>query len=159
MSEPADLRNLATNAATSLADGSRPETDSSSSAATEYAIRIGGAIVVTIGAAVLALMEAFLVPTRIGGVPIPIAAVIAFFGNYYLPALAKWWVNNRWAALLPIATWFAVVLVASTPNSSGSLIIINTWPGYIMLLAGAAGAAAALFKHLMAPRRRLQPRP
>lgn len=112
---------------------------------------------VTIGAAMLALMEAFLVPTRVAGFPIPIAAVIAFFGNYYLPSLAKWWVNNRWAALIPIVTWFAVVLVASTPNSSGSLIIINTWPGYTMLLAGAAGAFVALFKNLMTPRRRARP--
>ncbi|QSB04605.1 hypothetical protein [Natronoglycomyces albus] len=151
MSQPPDLR---------LEEATRTPEDADAPGTVEYAIRIGGGIVVTVGAAVLALLESFLVPTRIAAIPIPIAAVIAFLGNYYLPSLASWWVANRWASLLPIGAWFAVVLVASSPTGSGSLIIINTWPGYAMLLAGAAGAAVALYKNIAGPRQgTLRPRP
>ncbi|HEX2145325.1 MAG TPA: hypothetical protein VHG10_12540 [Glycomyces sp.] len=113
----------------------------------EASIRVGGAVVVAAAAVLLAVLESFLVPTYVGGIAIPLAGALAFFGNWQLASLAVWWTGGRWAVVLTTVAWFAVVLTASMPTSSGSLVIASGFNGYALLLAGTAGIAVALWRY------------
>ena len=113
----------------------------------EAAIRVGGAIVVVAAAVLLALIESFLVPTYVGGVAIPLAGALAFFGNWHLASLAVWWTGGRWSVVLTTVAWFAVVLTATMPTEAGSLVISSGFNGYALLLAGTAGIAVALWQY------------
>lgn len=113
----------------------------------EAAIRLGGAVVVLAAALLAAVLEAFLVPTFIGGTAVPLAGALAFAGNWGLAALGVWWTRTRWAAALTALAWFAVVLTATMPTAAGSLIVTSGFNGYALLLAGTAGIAASLWQY------------
>jgi hypothetical protein len=113
----------------------------------EAAVRVGGAVVVTAAALLAALIESFLVPAYWDGIAVPLAGALAFTGNWALAALAVWWTGSRWGALLTAVAWFGVVLTASMPTSSGSLVITSGFNGYALLLAGTAGIAVALWRY------------
>ena len=111
------------------------------------AIRVGGAVVVTAAAVLAAVVESFLVPFRIGTAAVPLAGALAFILNWALAALAMWWVRARWAVVLTVLAWFAVVLTASMPTDGGSLVIVSSMNGYALLLAGTAGVAVSLWRY------------
>jgi hypothetical protein len=127
--------------------------------ATERTVQVGGAAVVVAAAVVAAVCEAFLVPFRLFGVALPLAAALAAVANWALAWLAVWWTGTRWAVLLPAAVWFAVVLAGATPTAGGSIVIISTGSGYALLLAGTAGIAVSMYQHLRASARRGRPAP
>jgi hypothetical protein len=110
-------------------------------------IRVGGAVVVAAAAVLAAALESFLVPFYVDGIAVPLAGALAFAGNWSLAALAKWWTGGRWSVVLTAVAWFAVVLTASMPTSSGSLVITSGFNGYALLLAGTAGIAVALWQY------------
>jgi hypothetical protein len=113
----------------------------------EAAVRVGGAVVVTAAALLAALIESFLVPYYIAGIAVPVAGAIAFVANWRLAALAVYWTGGRWSVLLTALAWFAVVLAASMPTEAGSLVITSGFNGYMLLLAGTAGIALALWQY------------
>ncbi|MFG3339201.1 hypothetical protein [Glycomyces sp. NPDC048151] len=113
----------------------------------ETAIRIGGAVVVTAAALLAAVLESFLVPYYIGGIAVPIAGLIAFVANWRLAALAVYWTGGRWSVVLTSAAWFAVIVFATMPTGAGSLVITSGFNGYVLLLAGTAGIALALWQY------------
>jgi glutathione S-transferase len=113
----------------------------------ETAIRVGGAVVVTAAALLAAVLESFLVPYYIAGIAVPVAGAIAFVANWRLAALAVYWTGGRWSVVLTSAAWFAVVLAASMPTDGGSLVITSGFNGYVLLLAGTAGIALALWQY------------
>ncbi|WP_205326309.1 hypothetical protein [Glycomyces sp. YM15] len=113
----------------------------------EAAIRVGGAVVVTAAAVLAAVVESFLVPYYIAGIAIPVAGAIAFVANWRLAALAVYWTGGRWSVLLTSIAWFAVVLAGSMPTDAGSLVITSGFNGYMLLLAGTAGIAVALWRY------------
>lgn len=113
----------------------------------EAAIRVGGAVVVTAAALLAAVLESFLVPYHIAGIAVPIAGAIAFVANWRLAALAVYWTGGRWSVVLTSLAWFAVVLAASMPTEGGSLVIGSGFNGYMLLLAGTAGIALALWQY------------
>jgi hypothetical protein len=113
----------------------------------ETAIRVGGAVVVTAAALLAAVLESFLVPYYIAGIAVPLAGAIAFVANWRLAALAVYWTGGRWSVILTSLAWFAVVLLASMPTGAGSLVIGSGFNGYMLLLAGTAGIALALWQY------------
>ncbi|WP_100448426.1 hypothetical protein [Glycomyces xiaoerkulensis] len=113
----------------------------------ERAIRLGGAVVVAAAAVLAATVESFLVPFRLGSTAVPLAAALAFAGNWALAALGVWWTRARWTVVLTAFAWFAVVLAASMPTEAGSLVITAGLSGYSMLLAGTAGIAVSLWQY------------
>ena len=113
----------------------------------EAAIRVGGAVVVTAAAVLAAVLESFLVPYYIGGIAVPIAGAIAFVANWRLAALAVYWTGGRWSVVLTSAAWFVVIVLATMPTDAGSLVITSGFNGYVLLLAGTAGIAVALWQY------------
>lgn len=123
----------------------------------EALIRVGGAVVVAAAAVLAAVLESFLVPFHLGGIAIPIAGALAFAGNWALAALAVWWTGGRWSVVITTLAWFAVVLTASMPTGAGSLVISSGFNGYVLLLAGTAGIAVALWQYFRPKPKTLAP--
>ncbi|ADD45136.1 mutlidrug resistance protein [Stackebrandtia nassauensis DSM 44728] len=119
----------------------------------EYVVRAAGAVVVTAAAVVFAVVEAFLVPFTLGGVYVPVAAVLAVAVNLSLPRLALWLVRLRSLALLPSLTWFVIVILGTVPTSAGDLVIHDAWPGMALLLGGAASVAISGYRIVTGPTR------
>lgn len=125
--------------------------DESGPVALEYALRGAGTIVVLAAAVMFAVVEVFLVPFTVGGVHIPISAVLAVAINLSLPRLALWLVRLRSIALLPGLAWFGIVILATMPTSEGDLVIHDAWPGLVMLLAGSATVAVSGYRIVTGP--------
>lgn len=101
-------------------------------------------VLVAVAAAELAVLECFLLPLRIGSVPVPLSIPVAVLGNLLLPAMAYRLTASRAAAALPVAVWIVVVILAAVPRPEGDIIITGTVRGLAFLLLGAAAGAYAV---------------
>lgn len=134
-------------------DPSPTEDEPPRPSAVEWLLRAAGAIVVVAGAVMFAIVEAFLVPFKVGGVYVPVSAVLAVAVNLALPRLALWLVRLRSLALLPGLAWFAVVIAGTVPTSEGDLVIHDAWPGMALLLAGSVTVAVSGYRIISGPLR------
>lgn len=111
-------------------------------------VRVFGGVLVALAGIALAVVESFLVPLRIGGVPIPVAVLLAAAGNVALPRLAGRWTGSVPAAAVPAVLWLVVVIVLSLPRAEGDLIVPGTVTGLVFLfvgsIAGAFGVATTI---------------
>ena len=93
-------------------------------------------------AALLAVWGAFLVPLRIGTVPLPVSWLIAAVGNVAL----GWWggrLLGRVGAVGPGVVWLVIALTLGTKRAEGDLIVPGTIIGLVFLLVGAIASAVA----------------
>lgn len=118
--------------------------------------RLGAALLVTVLAAWLALVEVFWLPLRVAGVPVPVSVVAAVVGNLLLVALATRLTGSRLAAVLPAGVWLLVAVAASLRRPEGDLLLAGGGVlGFLslsFLLAGVVAAAFAVGRELAAPR-------
>ena len=118
--------------------------------------RLGAALLVTVLAAWLALVEVFWLPLRVLGVPVPVSVVAAVVGNLLLVGLAARLTGSRLAAVLPAVVWLVIAVAASLRRPEGDLLLVGGGVlGYLslaFLLAGVVAAAFAVGKVLAAPR-------
>ncbi len=94
-------------------------------------------------AALLAVLEALLVPVYVGSVIVPVAVVLAVAGNILLPRLARALIPTMAAALAPFAAWLVVMVGFGVlarpegdvimPGSPSSAVYVT----YAVLLGGA----------------------
>ncbi|HYT09149.1 MAG TPA: DUF6113 family protein [Mycobacteriales bacterium] len=93
----------------------------------------------------LAVVEAFLVPLRIGTVPLPVCVLLAMVGNVALPRLAASLSRQPAVAVVPPVLWLVVVLLLSAPRAEGDLVVPGTLTGLAFLFGGCvAGAYGAV---------------
>jgi hypothetical protein len=117
-------------------------------------LRIAGGLVAVWGAVVAALLEAFLVPLRLGGVRVPICLLLAVVGNIALMRFAHAVTGNRFVALLPGLVWFAITIVLSSQTAAGDTVLVGgDWVPLALLLLGAASVAIGAYL-VVVPRRR-----
>jgi hypothetical protein len=118
--------------------------------------RLGAALLVTVLAAWLALVEVFWVPLRVLGVPVPVSVVAAVAGNLLLVDLAMRLTGSRLAAVLPALVWLVIAVGASLRRPEGDLLLtgggVLGFLSLAFLLAGAVAAAFAVGKVLARPR-------
>lgn len=99
-----------------------------------------GALIAALAVA-LAVIEAFLVPLRIGSVPFPICVPLAMAGNIVLAKLAARRTGSvAWAAAQPVL-WLVVIIVLSLPRPEGDLIVPGSVTGLVFLFGGAVAGA------------------
>ena len=110
--------------------------------------RLGAALLVTVLAAWLALVEVFWL----------VAAVV---GNLLLVALAARLTGSRLAAVLPAVVWLVIAVGASLRRPEGDLLLTGAGVlGFLslaFLLAGVVAGAFAVGKVLAAPRDGVRP--
>ncbi|WP_100499671.1 hypothetical protein [Geodermatophilus chilensis] len=118
--------------------------------------RVGAALLVTVLAAWLALVEVFWLPLRVVGVPVPVSVVAAVAGNLLLVGLAARLTGSRLAAVLPAGVWLVIAVGASLRRPEGDLLLtgggVLGFLSLAFLLAGVVAAAFAVGKVLAAPR-------
>ena len=93
-------------------------------------------------ALLLALWGAFLVPLKVGTVPVPLSVVVALVGNGAL----GWWggrLLGRLGAAGPGLVWLAVALALGTQRREGDLVVPGSVMGLLFLLVGAVTSAVA----------------
>lgn len=104
-------------------------------------LRVLSGLLVAVAAAALAVLECFLVPLRIGSVPVPIVVPLAMAGNILLARLAGRWTGSVAGAAVPPVLWLAVVVVLALPRAEGDRIVEGTLTGLVFLFAGAVAGA------------------
>ncbi|WP_238010176.1 hypothetical protein KZZ52_05285 [Dactylosporangium sp. AC04546] len=111
-------------------------------------ITVGGLVVVTLLALVLALIEAFFAPFRLNGsgVRIPISLVLALVTNPLLGWFAFTTTGRRLAALLPAGAWCVVWILAAGRTAEGDLLLTEgNWVGLLTLFAGPLAFAVGIY--------------
>ena len=93
----------------------------------------------------LALWGAFLVPFRLGGLPVPVSWVIAVVGNYAL-GRAGGHLLGRYGAAVPGLLWLALAATLASRSAEGDLVVAATLVGAGFLPLGALASAVAWFK-------------
>ncbi|NUT31737.1 MAG: hypothetical protein HOV79_01555 [Hamadaea sp.] len=119
----------------------------------EIILRIAGAVVAVVLGAVTGVYEVFYSNLRIGAVLMPAAMLVAFGVNVALTRFCWYAVGTRWAPVLAIVPWVAVMIAGVTKRTEGDwLVLPDNWAGALMILAGMAGFAVP-FLRLATPRR------
>lgn len=114
--------------------------------------RIVGGLEVGLAALLLAALESYLVPLRVGDSQVPLAAAMAVVGNIALTLLMYRATGGRAVSAIPVALWLLVVLVLAARRPEGDLVVPGTWPGIAFLFLGAIAGAYALGRVLAAKR-------
>lgn len=112
------------------------------------AIRVAGGVLVLAATVLVALIESFYTPLRLGTVRLPVSVAIAIICH----PLLIWWMRaatrNVPAMIAPFAVWLAVVLPLGAARAESDLIITgNNWVATTMLYGGAllfVGSVAVL---------------
>ena len=105
------------------------------------AVRVAAGVLVSAFAVGLALVEGFLVPLRIGTVPLPICVLLAVAGNVVLTKLAVRQTGSIVCGVLQPVLWLVVIVVLSVPRAEGDLIVPGSATGLVFLFAGAVAGA------------------
>ncbi len=123
--------------------------------------RLGAALLVTVLAAWLAVVEVLWLPLRVLGVPVPVSVVAAVVGNLLLVGLAVRLTGSRAAAVLPAGVWLVIAVGASLRRPEGDLLVVGGGVlgafSMAFLLGGVVAAAFAVGKVLAAPRDGVRP--
>jgi hypothetical protein len=122
----------------------------------ERVVRVVGTVLALLVAMELTLVECYLVPLRIGSVPLPVSIPLAVVGNVLAARLTARISGVRALAALPSVLWLVTVLVLAAPRAEGDLVVPGSLTGLVFLFAGSvAGAYGAA----TAPTRRRPPPP
>ena len=104
-----------------------------------------------------ALMAVFFLPLRIGGVPVPISAVLSGVVNALLVAVALQWTDNARVAAVPVWTWLLTALAFSFGGPGGDIVFggigIMEFAPLLLLTLGALPAAWLLTRRPPPPGR------
>lgn len=110
-------------------------------AADPLAARVAAGVLISLFSVGLALVEAFLVPLRVGTVPLPICVLLAVAANVVLTKLAVRQTGSVVVGVLQPVLWLLVVVVLSLPRAEGDLIVPGSATGLVFLFAGAVAGA------------------
>jgi hypothetical protein len=114
-------------------------------------VRMCGVLVAAVATLVTALVELYLTPLRLGGVPIGVAVVFAAVANWALAWFAVHTTGRRRAAGVPWVLWTVLMLFAAgTRTTEGDYLIGgNDWVALIMILVGSLSFAVYAYRLIM----------
>lgn len=95
-----------------------------------------------------AIMGAFLLPLRLGPVPLPVSALLSGLLNVALVWAAGYWTRGGRLAGLPLWTWMATVAVLTLGGPGGDMVFggpgIMGFSLILLMILGALPAAVLL---------------
>lgn len=100
--------------------------------------------VVLVLAVLFAVWGSFLVPLRLGGVPVPLCVVLAVVGNAGLGLAGTRIVGSRLGGLVPGLVWLFITFTFGSQSPGGDTVIRASVMGYAFLVFGIIAATAAL---------------
>jgi hypothetical protein len=123
------------------------------SPALERSIRVAGVVVSVLATFLSALLELFLTPLRLGGVPVGAAIVLAVLANLAICWFVMTTVGRRWALAPPWALWTLIMFFAvGIRTTEGDYLIGgDDWVALVMILAGSLAFAVFTYKMILRP--------
>ena len=121
------------------------------SRALELTVRSAGLVIAVLAAVLTAVLELFLTPLRIGGVPIGVAVPAVVLANLAISWFAVTTVGRRWALAPPWAVWTLIMFFAAgTRTTEGDyLISADDWVALVMILVGSLTFAVYTYKVIL----------
>ena len=116
--------------------------------------RVCGGSLVLAATVLVALVESFLVPLRVGTVRVPVSVALAVICHPLLSWLMRAATESRAATLGPFVVWLAVVLSLGRQRAEADLVLTSgNWVATILVFGGSLIFAVSLGLLLAAPRR------
>ena len=113
--------------------------------ATDPAVRSVVLILLAVDGVLCAIASALLLPFRVGGVAMPVAAVMAGLVNLALVWAASYWTSSNSTAAIPLWTWLGTVAVLTLGGPGGDIVFGGTgvlaYSAVLLILFGASPAA------------------
>jgi hypothetical protein len=107
--------------------------------------------VLTVNAAVLAMLELFYLTLAVGSVPLPVSALAALVSTPWLVRRAGE-AGGPGAAALPLVAWTVTIAVLGLAGPGGEVLLLSDWPSLALVVAGMVPAAFVLGRSLRAAR-------
>jgi hypothetical protein len=109
-------------------------------------------VLLWLDAVILAVLEVFFLPLRLdgwllpklGGVPVPVTALIAAVATPWLVLTAARISPRAWVATSPLLIWLAALLGLWLNTPGGVTVLLPDWRSLLLLGAGGMPAAVAL---------------
>jgi len=119
--------------------------------ALELVVRTAGVVVAVLATVLTAVLEIFLSPLRIGGVPLGVAIPVAVAANWAISWFAVTTVGRRWALAPPWAVWTLIMFFAAGMRTTEGDYLISgkDWVALVMILAGSLTFAAYTYKLIL----------
>lgn len=123
------------------------------SRALERTVKIAGVVVSVLATVFSALLELFLTPLRLGGVPVGAAIVLAVVANLAICWFVMTTVGRRWALAPPWGLWTLIMFFAAgTRTTEGDYLVGgDDWVALVMILAGSLAFAVFTYKMILRP--------
>jgi hypothetical protein len=116
-------------------------------------------VVLMVDAVVLAVVELLFVPLRfdgfllphiLGGVPLPLSALVAALTTPWLVSVAGRLSPSLPVAAAPLAAWIVAIAVFGMFGPGGDLVLVADWRALLLFSCGALPSAVVLGKVLAA---------
>jgi hypothetical protein len=105
----------------------------------------------TVDAALLAMMELFFLTLAVGQIPLPISALVALVSTPWLVRRAGE-LAGPVAASAPLIAWIATVAVLGMAGPGGDVLLLGDWSTLALVVAGLVPAAFVLGRVIRANR-------
>ena len=117
----------------------------------ELVVRIAGLLVAVLATICTAVLEIFLAPLRVGGVPVGVAIVAAVVANLAICWFAVSTVGRGWAVAPPWAVWTVIMFFAAGVRSTEGdyLISGDNWVALVMILTGSLTFAVWTYRMIL----------
>lgn len=116
-------------------------------------------VVLVVDAIVLAVLElaflplrfdGYLLPYTLGGIPVPVSALVAAVTTPWLVSVAGKVSSTLLVAASPLLAWILAVAVFGMFGPGGDLVLISDWRSLLLFACGALPSALVLGKVLAA---------
>jgi hypothetical protein len=142
---------------TSDRTGTEPDTDADTDPDTGSVmppVQVGpGAVVavLTVDAALLAMLELFYLTLSVGPVPLPVSALVALVSTPWLVRRAGE-EGGPGAAALPLVAWTLTIAVLGLAGPGSDVLLLSDWTSLALIVAGMVPAAFVLGRAIRAGR-------
>lgn len=113
--------------------------------------------VLTVDGVLSALMAVFFLPLRLGGVPVPVSAVLSGAINVALVWVAMQWTTSTRLAAAPLWAWLATVLLCTFGGPGDDIVFggvgVMEYASILLIALGAVPAGWLLTRRRTAERR------
>jgi len=117
----------------------------------DIVIKSAGVAIAVLAAICSALLELFLTPLRLGGVPVGAAIVAAVVGNVAISWFAVTTVGRVWALGPPWVIWTLIMFFAAGVRTAEGdyLLSADNWVALVMILVGSLTFAAFTYRMIL----------
>jgi hypothetical protein len=121
------------------------------SRALDFVLRVAGVVISLLATILTAMLELFLTPLRLGGVPVGVSIVLAAVANPAIAWFAVTTTERRWALGPPWALWTLLMLAAAgvRTNEGDYLVGASDWVALVTILVGSLAFALYAYRTIL----------